>query len=679
MAQFLYKHRRGTTSDWNNKGDEIIPLEGEIVIEIDTVENLHKLKIGDGVHTYSELKYLTAGDEIVSQVLAEVKPRVVNINLTTEWLPETDGKYKQTITLDGITAHSRLDLQPTADMLAEFKQLGLVFVTENNSGVITIYSVGNMPLKSYTIQATIVETECVNLEDPVVGIPVGAPIPQPDWNQTDDTKADYIKNKPSVVQTTGDSETDIMSQKSVTDTIIKYTSDIDNRVSFLELVNEGNTYTYITDDTVAYTKNIPTSALPYATLDMVGGMSSVFEDGLQNELNGNLSFLPAVEQSGVTITYLGDDEDGAAKININGTGNSMNSMTVVTIPIHIPFVIGEGMFGEAEVISGHIQDLEFPEYEPICCIYFVTDTGEILNDIQLPQYEGLSNVSMFSSDDRQIAQMQIYVDHMLFDNYTFRIKIGKKKLTMQHTVPTAIKVQGKNLFPAAFNNIGTWTPVSLGSGNDKYIYYLDLPFDGEYTISGTNGNKKNVTYFYLYESNDGFVTNSVKHIFPTYGFPFTFTKKAGYEYRLRWYESASARLAKMQSLQLEYGSTATEYAPYTETIHEIPEAVQSLEGYGLGISADLCNYIDFEKSIFVRMVASRAWQEGDVNGDTMITDGVTTVYALATAEIIDISSMMDFDDFIEVEGKGWIYAENENKKAVPNSITYQIKINNTEV
>lgn len=175
MAKFLYTHRRGTTSDWANLGNEIVPLRGELVVELDEINNLHKLKIGDGVHPYSQLAYLQAGDEVVTQALAKALPRVIAIALTTNWTQDADNKYSQVIALDNITAHSRLDLQPNADMIAEFKQLGLVFVTENNGGVITVYSVGNMPTKEYTMQATIVETECDGEDELVVGIPIGTP------------------------------------------------------------------------------------------------------------------------------------------------------------------------------------------------------------------------------------------------------------------------------------------------------------------------------------------------------------------------------------------------------------------------------------------------------------------------------------------------------------------------
>lgn len=172
MAKYITCHRRGSATQWAEK-NTIIPLEGEIVIEIDEINSLHKLKIGDGIHSYAELAYLQAGDEIVTQVLAEAKPRIVTIELTTNWTQVSNEKYSQEIELENITKNSRLDLQPNADILAEFKQLGLAFVTENNGGIITVYSVGNMPLKSYTLQATIVEMECKD-QDVVVGIPIGA-------------------------------------------------------------------------------------------------------------------------------------------------------------------------------------------------------------------------------------------------------------------------------------------------------------------------------------------------------------------------------------------------------------------------------------------------------------------------------------------------------------------------
>lgn len=181
MAKYIVQHRRGTAEQWASH-DTIIPKEGELVIEIDEDSSLHKLKIGDGIHKYSELAYLMAGDEIVTQVLSKAQPRVVTVTLdVNQWAEitcETDpnlGYYGQTVVLDGITEYSRLDLQPSADMLAEFQRLNLVFVAENKGGTITVYSVGDMPLKSYTMQATIIETEVIENNEKIIGTTVGTP------------------------------------------------------------------------------------------------------------------------------------------------------------------------------------------------------------------------------------------------------------------------------------------------------------------------------------------------------------------------------------------------------------------------------------------------------------------------------------------------------------------------
>jgi len=205
MYKYIVQHRRGTVSQWAEQST-LIPLEGELVIEIDETNGLHKLKIGDGIHTYAELAYLMAGDEIVSQVITQVKPRVVTVTLYKDnWALDDDGLLYQTIKPDGITQYSRLDLQPSIAQLAKFKELGIVFITKNIKATddIEVYLIGNplSELEDYTMQATIIETDTEkhDHEDSIIGSPVGASgaTVQSDWNQTDDTQPDYIKNKPS--------------------------------------------------------------------------------------------------------------------------------------------------------------------------------------------------------------------------------------------------------------------------------------------------------------------------------------------------------------------------------------------------------------------------------------------------------------------------------------------------
>lgn len=178
MAKYIYQHRRASKDVLSNK-ETLIPQEGELIVEFDHENNLHRLKIGDGINKYSELSYLMAGDEILTQAL----PDVIQVTLdANEW--EDDGDhagedslctcYRQKITEERATTKSRLDLQPDVDMLAEFQKLGIVLVTKNINGEIFVYSIGNMPTKTYRMQATLIVTDISDQQDNVLGIPIGA-------------------------------------------------------------------------------------------------------------------------------------------------------------------------------------------------------------------------------------------------------------------------------------------------------------------------------------------------------------------------------------------------------------------------------------------------------------------------------------------------------------------------
>lgn len=160
MAKYITQLRRGTALEWATIGADIIPLEGELVLEIDkSGNNLHRLKIGDGVHLYSELPYISADSFVL--------PKPISITLYADkWEQVIDStgetvvnKYSQVVTVDNavITSNSKIDLQPNADQLCDFYDLGVVLTTENDNGVITVYVVGGKPSKSYNIQATVAE------------------------------------------------------------------------------------------------------------------------------------------------------------------------------------------------------------------------------------------------------------------------------------------------------------------------------------------------------------------------------------------------------------------------------------------------------------------------------------------------------------------------------------------
>ena len=164
--KYIFQLRRGWKDDltgrddwvtYEVRADHIKPLEGELVLEYDN--GIPRLKIGNGVDEFSALPYMSVDSFIL--------PKPISVTLYAdkwEQMLDENGEavadtYYQVVTVDNaiITANSKVDLQPNADQLLDFYDLGVALTTENDGGVITVYVVGDKPSKSYNIQAVVTE------------------------------------------------------------------------------------------------------------------------------------------------------------------------------------------------------------------------------------------------------------------------------------------------------------------------------------------------------------------------------------------------------------------------------------------------------------------------------------------------------------------------------------------
>lgn len=139
------------------------------------------------------MKTLTINGETFNVV--PVVPAASITLLASAWVSDGDA-HSQVVNIPGITPCTKVDLLPTAAQLAEFHHKVLAFVAENEGGKVTVYAIGDRPQNDHTIQITTTE---VDGADVIRGNTVGTTMPRPDWNQTDPTKADFIKNKPSAL------------------------------------------------------------------------------------------------------------------------------------------------------------------------------------------------------------------------------------------------------------------------------------------------------------------------------------------------------------------------------------------------------------------------------------------------------------------------------------------------
>lgn len=68
-----------------------------------------------------------------------------------------DDPYTQTVTISGVTAKSRIDLNPSAAALSAAMEGGYGLVIGNNNGTVTVYAVGAKPAAAITVQVSITE------------------------------------------------------------------------------------------------------------------------------------------------------------------------------------------------------------------------------------------------------------------------------------------------------------------------------------------------------------------------------------------------------------------------------------------------------------------------------------------------------------------------------------------
>lgn len=117
--------------------------------------------------------------------------------LADAWVGE-ENAYCQVVEVADVTIHTKVDLQPTSEQLAEFHHKVLGFVTENDGGVVTVYAIGDKPSGDYSIQATLTEVEGVGK---IRGNTVGSTMPRANLEQEDPQKADYVLGRNTFMTT----------------------------------------------------------------------------------------------------------------------------------------------------------------------------------------------------------------------------------------------------------------------------------------------------------------------------------------------------------------------------------------------------------------------------------------------------------------------------------------------
>lgn len=140
--KFIIQHRRGTTEQWLNTG--VVLREGEIGIEYaDDEQSEVRLLIG----TKNGRNALPFSP--VSKIRTIVLP-------ADGWTGDTS-PFSQVVDIEDVTKNSKIDLQPTTDILKYLNDEEISLTASNDSGVVYIYALNYKPTIDITIQASITE------------------------------------------------------------------------------------------------------------------------------------------------------------------------------------------------------------------------------------------------------------------------------------------------------------------------------------------------------------------------------------------------------------------------------------------------------------------------------------------------------------------------------------------
>lgn len=139
------------------------PVETSLTAEeIESFKTLYSIypntTIMNSATAWMAVKYNADTEIWIDNRITERLPlKSTTITLYKDKWVENGLKYSQVVTINGTTANSKIDLQPSPDQLADFVAGGVSLTTTNDNGVVTVYAIGATPEGDCSMQVLITE------------------------------------------------------------------------------------------------------------------------------------------------------------------------------------------------------------------------------------------------------------------------------------------------------------------------------------------------------------------------------------------------------------------------------------------------------------------------------------------------------------------------------------------
>ena len=120
--------------------------------------NYHHTTVLNDADAEMEMRYNADTEIWINNLIKATSPiKSTTVTLSSsKWVDTTYG-YSQVVTMNGITANSKVDLQPSPDQLADLTTNGISLTTSNDNGVVTVHAIGSHPSSDMTMQVQITE------------------------------------------------------------------------------------------------------------------------------------------------------------------------------------------------------------------------------------------------------------------------------------------------------------------------------------------------------------------------------------------------------------------------------------------------------------------------------------------------------------------------------------------
>ena len=405
----------------------------------------------------------------------------------------------------------------------------------------------------------------------------------------------------------------------------------EQNITNIQALLNGTLYREETDSTAAYSKSVPTGALPYASVDMIGGKTVVWNQ-LQNKTTNstNTAF-------GVTIAYNGTTQ----KVSVTGTATSSGEIRLFVGTLAEVFPSGHKILCRTTFTQGwsfrfqgggiyaangnmiitangsQVADLVISIENGVT--YNATDETIVFHDLTLMFGSGNEPATvaefeaMFPSIDPAYNAGELrsagVTEAVSEGRNLFDMSEGRgypSDTTISNSTPREFPLR-KWVLGISFNNY-----FYLGNVNSATVdedaniitvaskvtgYGVGVPFKCEpntaYTITYTS--TVSTVRLAFYSKDNNYISYYSIQPGGTVSSPST-----AYNALLVFYSEANTT-AVFSNIQLERGSAATEYTPYFSRSLPIPSAVQALPGYGWS-AGTAYNYVDFERKVYVQRV-----------------------------------------------------------------------------